>query len=102
MNSTLILSERFAVLEGLDDYSNELSDTLAPMLVAAFAAQEPAWLREARAAYYADDDFDWAYEDWKLERQWAQDAREYAGAMMAMDDDGGPAIDWLAVSWGLA
>lgn len=82
--------DREIIAEGVADVSDGLVAELVPMLVAALAALEPAWIREARAAYYRADAIDWAFEDWKMERDWRIAELEYDEAMTRMDDDGGP------------
>jgi len=84
------------ITEGLNDYSDELEDAVLPGLIVALAAQEPAWIRQARREMAEYDDFDWGYEDWKWERDFAQAEREYEEAMTRLDDDGAPAHDWQA------
>jgi len=84
------------VLEGLADYSDQLEDAILPGLIAAIAAQEPAWMRQAAREMAEWDGFDWAYEEWKWERDFAQAEQEYEEAMIRLDDDGAPAHDWQA------
>jgi len=94
MNNTAI------VLEGLNDYSDQLEDAVLPGLIVAIASQEPAWMRTA--ARFFDDGIDWAYEDWKMDREWAEAEREFDETMTRMDDDGAPIHrDHWAWSWGL-
>ena len=96
------MTERAMVLEGLADYSDELEDAVLPGLIVALAAQEPAWMRQAAREMAEYDNFDWAYEDWKWERDFAQAEREFDEAMTRMDDDGAPIHrDHWAWNWGL-
>jgi len=90
------------ISEGLDDYSDELEDAVMPGLIVAIAAQQPAWMRQAAREIGEYDDFDWGYEEWKMEREWAKDEAEFDEAMTRMDDDGAPIHrDHWAWSWGL-
>jgi hypothetical protein len=90
------------VLEGLNDYSDQLEDAVLPVLIVAIASQEPAWMREAARFRAIDDNYDWAYEDWKMERENARLAQEFADDMARMDNDGAPIHrDHIAWSWGL-
>jgi hypothetical protein len=90
-----VLSEQDAILEGLNDYSDQLWDSIEPGLVAMIAAQEPAWMREARREEAEFGGIDWAYEDWKWEREFAKAEAEYEEAMTRLDDDGAPInSDW--------
>jgi hypothetical protein len=94
------MTARAAVAEGLDDYSDSLWDAIETSLIAVVASQEPAWMREARREMAEYDGFDWAYEDWKLERDWIAAEAEYDDAMLRMDDDGGPVTqDWWSYDW---
>lgn len=94
---------RAMVLEGLSDYSDSLEDAILPGLVAAIAAAQPAWMRQAAREMAEYDDFDWAYEDWKMERANAFYEAQWESDMARMDDDGGPVFfDHHEVHWGLA
>lgn len=92
-----------AVLEGLNDYSDELEDAVLPGLIVAIASQEPAWMRQAA---YEVAHIDWdeysGYNRWLEKREWAEAEREFDEAMTRMDDDGAPVHrDHWAWSWGL-
>lgn len=82
--------DREVIAEGIFDAGDALVADLVPMLVAVVAALEPAWIREARAAYYRADAIDWAFEDWKWDRQCRAAELEFDAAMQRMDDDGAP------------
>lgn len=90
------------ISEGLSDYADELEDAVLPGLIVAFASQEPAWMRQAAREAAEFDGYDWAYEDWKMEREWAKAEQEFDADMTRMDDDGAPIHrDHWAWSWGL-